>query len=414
MSDQIIINLMMLSPLVLHLVGLTIAIMMDPYVSRKHRGILLVITELILSLVLQGQLDYNLKLNANIPQRVVVDTYGYIIRPVVLALFFHVINDKSKIIIPVWILTGINSAVFIVSAFTGIAFSITPENTFDRGPLGYTCHIISLILIFVLLIQTIREKNRGGIAGSFIPIANVFLIVGSVAVDYFFGRLDSPVSFLTIAMCSVAVFYYIWLHLQFVREHEEDLRAQQRIRIMISQIQPHFMFNTLSTIQALCRIDPEKAFETTEKFGTYLRNNIESLNKSELIPLRKELEHTKIYADIEMIRFPKIRVEYYIEDEDFSVPTLTIQPLVENAIRHGVRGRNDGRVIVATRKVNGFHEIMIRDNGKGFDADNIDELEASHIGLRNVRDRIESMCDGEMEIESHPDRGTTITLAIPG
>ena len=414
MSDQIIINLMMLSPLVLHLVGLTIAIMMDPYVSRKHRGILLVITELILSLVLQGQLDYNLKLNANIPQRVVVDTYGYIIRPVVLALFFHVINDKSKIIIPVWILTGINSAVFIVSAFTGVAFSITPENTFDRGPLGYTCHIISLILIFVLLIQTIREKNRGGIAGSFIPIANVFLIVGSVAVDYFFGRLDSPVSFLTIAMCSAAVFYYIWLHLQFVREHEEDLRAQQRIRIMISQIQPHFMFNTLSTIQALCRIDPEKAFETTEKFGTYLRNNIESLNKSELIPLRKELEHTKIYADIEMIRFPKIRVEYYIEDEDFSVPTLTIQPLVENAIRHGVRGRNDGRVIVATRKVNGFHEIMIRDNGKGFDADNIDELEASHIGLRNVRDRIESMCDGEMEIESHPDRGTTITLAIPG
>ena len=414
MSDQIIINLMMLSPLVLHLVGLTIAIMMDPYVSRKHRGILLVITELILSLVLQGQLDYNLKLNANIPQRVVVDTYGYIIRPVVLALFFHVINDKSKIIIPVWILTGINSAVFIVSAFTGVAFSITPENTFDRGPLGYTCHIISLILILVLLIQTIREKNRGGIAGSFIPIANVFLIVGSVAVDYFFGRLDSPVSFLTIAMCSAAVFYYIWLHLQFVREHEEDLRAQQRIRIMISQIQPHFMFNTLSTIQALCRIDPEKAFETTEKFGTYLRNNIESLNKSELIPLRKELEHTKIYADIEMIRFPKIRVEYYIEDEDFSVPTLTIQPLVENAIRHGVRGRNDGRVIVATRKVNGFHEIMIRDNGKGFDADNIDELEASHIGLRNVRDRIESMCDGEMEIESHPDRGTTITLAIPG
>ncbi len=414
MSDQIIINLMMLSPLVLHLVGLTIAIMMDPYVSRKHRGILLVITELILSLVLQGQLDYNLKLNANIPQRVVVDTYGYIIRPVVLALFFHVINDKSKIIIPVWILTGINSAVFIVSAFTGVAFSITPENTFDRGPLGYTCHIISLILIFVLLIQTIREKNRGGIAGSFIPIANVFLIVGSVAVDYFFGRLDSPVSFLTIAMCSAAVFYYIWLHLQFVREHEEDLRAQQRIRIMISQIQPHFMFNTLSTIQALCRIDPEKAFETTEKFGTYLRNNIESLNKSELIPLRKELEHTKIYADIEMIRFPKIRVEYYIEDEDFSVPTLTIQPLVENAIRHGVRGRNDGRVIVATRKVNGFHEIMIRDNGKGFDADNIDELEASHIGLRNVRDRIESMCNGEMEIESHPDRGTTITLAIPG
>ncbi|MBQ6360655.1 MAG: histidine kinase [Lachnospiraceae bacterium] len=413
MSDQIILNLMMLSPLVLHLIGLTIAIMVDPYVSRKHRGILLVITELILSLVLQGQLDYNLKLHANIQQRVVVDTYGYIMRPIVLALFFHVSNDKSRNTVPVWILVGINTIVFLVSAFTGIAFSITPQNTFQRGPLGYTCHIISIVLLFALLFQTIREKSRDGVSGSFIPTMNVLLVVGSIFADYHFGRLDTPVSFLTIAMCSAAVFYYVWLHLRFVREHEEDLRAQQRIRIMISQIQPHFMFNTLSTIQALCRIDPEKAFETTEKFGTYLRNNIESLNKSELIPLRKELEHTKIYADIEMIRFPRIRVEYYIEDEDFNLPTLTIQPLVENAIRHGVRGRNDGRVIVATRKVDGFHEVMIRDNGKGFNAENIDELEASHIGLRNVRDRIESMCDGEMEIESYPDRGTTITLAIP-
>lgn len=413
MSDQIILNLMMLSPLVLHLIGLTIAIMVDPYVSRKHRGILLVITELILSLVLQGQLDYNLKLHANIQQRVVVDTYGYIMRPVVLALFFHVSNDKSRNTVPVWILVGINTIVFLVSAFTGIAFSITPQNTFQRGPLGYTCHIISIVLLFALLFQTIREKSRDGVSGSFIPTMNVLLVVGSIIADHYFGRMDTPVSFLTIAMCSTAVFYYVWLHLQFVREHEEDLRAQQRIRIMISQIQPHFMFNTLSTIQALCRIDPGKAFETTEKFGTYLRNNIESLNKSELIPLRKELEHTKIYADIEMIRFPRIRVEYYIEDEDFNLPILTIQPLVENAIRHGVRGRNDGRVIVATRKVDGFHEVMIRDNGKGFNAENIDELEASHIGLRNVRDRIESMCDGEMEIESYPDRGTTITLAIP-
>ncbi len=404
---------MMLAPLVLHLVGLTIAIMVDPYVNRRHRGILLVITELILSLVLQGQLDYDLKIRTSPLERTIVDTYGYIMRPVVIALFFHVVNDKEKKNIPVWILVGINAVVFLVSTFTGIAFYIDAENHFVRGPLGYSCHIISLALIMELLVETLRERNKSGLSGSFIPILNVFLIVVSVVLDFRLGYVDVPVSFLTITMCSAVVFYYVWLHLQYVREHEDDLKAQQRIRIMISQIQPHFMFNTLSTIQALCRIDPDKAFDTTEKFGTYLRNNIESLNKSDLIPLRKELEHTKIYADIEMIRFPKIRVEYYIEDEDFKVPTLTIQPLVENAIRHGIRGRSDGLVVVATRKVPGFHEIMIRDNGKGFAIENIDELEDSHIGLRNVRDRIESMCDGEMEIKSSPDHGTTITLAIP-
>ena len=413
MSETMILNLMMLAPLVLHLVGLTIAIMVDPYVSRRHRGILLVITELILSLVLQGQLEYDLQIRSNILHRTMISTYGYVMRPVVIALFLHVVNDEGKKNYSAWILVTINALIYIVSLFTGIAFYISEENHFVRGPLGYTCHIISLVLILKMLIDTIRNRNKSGFSGAFIPILNVMLIIVSVGLDYKFGYLDIPVSFLTITMCSAVVFYYVWLHMQYVREHEDDLKAQQRIRIMISQIQPHFIFNTLSTIQALCRIDPDKAFDTTEKFGTYLRNNIESLNKSDLIPLRKELEHTKIYADIEMIRFPKIRVEYYIEDEDFKVPTLTIQPLVENAIRHGIRGRSDGLVVVATRKVPGFHEIMIRDNGKGFAIENIDELEDSHIGLRNVRDRIESMCDGEMEIKSSPDHGTTITLAIP-
>ena len=97
--------------------------------------------------------------------------------------------------------------------------------------------------------------------------------------------------------------YYIWLHLQFVREHENDLKAQQRIQIMMSQIQPHFMYNTLATIQALCLSDPQKAFDTTALFSAYLRDNIDSLSKSDLIPVHKELQHTKIYTDIEMIRY---------------------------------------------------------------------------------------------------------------
>ena len=106
---------------------------------------------------------------------------------------------------------------------------------------------------------------------------------------------------------------------------------------MMSQIQPHFLYNTLATIRALCCVDAEKAGEMTEKFGEYLRQNLDSLGNTGLIPFRKELEHTRIYADIEMVCFENLRVEYDIQDDAFALPPLTLQPIVENAFTHGFR-----------------------------------------------------------------------------
>ncbi|MBR1747789.1 MAG: histidine kinase, partial [Clostridia bacterium] len=215
------------------------------------------------------------------------------------------------------------------------------------------------------------------------------------------------------AIVSSTVFFYIWLHLQFVRKHEKALQAEQRIQIMMSQIQPHFLYNTLSTIQALCRIDPEKAFVITEKFGAYLRSNIDFLSSPNLIPLRKELEHTRIYAEIEMTRFPNISVTYDVEEEDFPIPALTIQPLVENAIRHGVRVCQKGKVSVRVYREGDFRMIVISDNGKGFDINQVQDSGKAHIGIQNVRERIEKMCGGRMEIESVIGEGTTIRLILP-
>ena len=182
---------------------------------------------------------------------------------------------------------------------------------------------------------------------------------------------------------------------------------------MMSRIQPHFLYNTLSSIQALCRIDPEKAFDVTEKFGTYLRSNIDSLDRPDLIPFANELEHTRVYSEIEMIRFPNVRVDYDVTDAAFSVPALTMQPLVENAIRHCVRIRKEGVVAVSSRKTDLCHEIVISDNGKGFDTRLLKTAGGTHIGVRNVRERIEKMCGGTLTVESIPDKGTTVTIRIP-
>lgn len=181
----------------------------------------------------------------------------------------------------------------------------------------------------------------------------------------------------------------------------------------MSQIQPHFLYNTLVTIQGLCLTDPEKAFDTISSFGAYLRQNLDSLDQPKLIPFQKELEHTKVYAEIEMLRFPSIKVKYDIRDTEFDLPALTVQPLVENAIRHGVRIREEGVVLVTAYREPDHHAIEIRDNGTGFDAASLETAEGKHIGLRNVRDRIEQMCRGSVIIDSRINEGTVVTIRLP-
>ena len=219
------------------------------------------------------------------------------------------------------------------------------------------------------------------------------------------------IAFLTIAIVVSSVFYYIWLHIQFVREHERDLMTAQRVQIMMTQIQPHFLFNALNTIRALYAKDSPLADRTLEDFSAYLRQNLETLSQTELIPIAKELEHTRLYADIETLRFPNICVEYRIEDRQFRIPALTIQPLVENAIRHGVRSREDGLVTVSTVREAGAHRITVRDNGVGFDPKH--QQDESHIGLQNVKERVERMCGGTVIVESEMGAGTVVTLLIP-
>ena len=224
---------------------------------------------------------------------------------------------------------------------------------------------------------------------------------------------QQPVSFLTIAAVVSSVFYYIWLHLQFVREHEQDLVAAQRIQIMMTQIQPHFLFNVLNTIRALYNKDASLADRTLEDFSTYLRQNLESLSRTDRIPVSRELAHTRLYVRIELLRFPDVHVEYIIEDECFTIPALSIQPLVENAIRHGVRGRKDGRVTISSVLNDGFHRIIVQDNGIGFDTETLESINESHVGIRNVQNRIERMCGGRMILESEIGNGTRVTLLIP-
>ncbi len=409
MSIQAVI--LILAPLGLQLFGMSFAVLTDRYLQKKHRRDLLIIAALLLCLVAQNLLETRLMQGDHVFARTLTAIAGYSIRPLVLLLFLRIVSPQNSHWLG-WLLVGINAAVHLTALFSPICFTITADNSFCRGPLGYTCHGISMLLLLNLMSLTIREYRHDRKQGLWIPLLNALLVVAAMAADTLL-TVSLPISFLTVTMVSCCVFYYVWLHQQFVRRHERDLMAEQRIQIMMTQIQPHFLYNTLSTIQALCAIDPAKAVEITGKFSSYLRQNLNTLEFPGLISFEKELEHTRSYADIEMVRFPNIRVEYAIEDSGFSVPPLTVQPIVENAIRHGVRIREEGIIRVSAYQTEEGHEILISDNGVGFDVQTLGQNEGTHIGLKNVKERIETMCGGSVTVESRIDEGTRVTICIP-
>jgi len=441
MSDIVILEIIIYFALILQITGLAFAVFIDPYISKKHSTVILINTAISTLLVIQNYWDTVFSADPSTKmKRIAIGVVGYCIRPVIIVMWLYLVKKKQKMIFA-WVLVAINTLIHLTAFYTDICFSVNPDNSFRRGPLGYTCHIISGILLLYLLwlsgdafIDLVGQNERYdympelkkdwkyemaryryGLEG-LIPVWCVIVIAVAVVIDSKVYSSNIPITFLTIAIIGCNIFYYIWIHINFVREHEGDILEHQRIQIMVSQIQPHFLYNTLSTIQALCHSDPDKAADTVEKFGTYLRQNIDSLNETDLIPFSKELEHTKVYVDIEQIRFPSIKVDYDIDavkDEDFEIPPLTIQPMVENAIRYGVRSKKEGRILVKAVKEEDFYRITIQDNGVGFDLDNPFGQGGTHIGILNVKQRIENQCKGTFDISSKPGEGTTVNIRVP-
>ena len=395
------------------LIGLMITILNDPYIRHRHKRTLLLIIGLCISLILQNYIEDTLAAGqTRWLARTISSIYGYAARPAVIVLVYSLLAPKKRFP-AAWALVGINALVHMTSLFSHLCFWIDEGNHWHGGPLRYCCLYVSVVLLVYMLYLSVHEHRHMQVRETIIPILTVVTILVSIWMDGQAKEGSQPIAYLTVAMSFSCVFYYIWLHLQFVRDHEEDLKAQQRIRIMMSQIQPHFLYNTLSTIQVLCHTDPEKAAEITGNFSSYLRRNLSSLDEPGLIPFEKELEHTKTYVQIEETRFPNIHVNYDIQDSDFFLPSLTLQPMVENAIRHGVRIRDEGIIEVITLRLGSCHELVIRDNGVGFDAEAVKTADRSHVGLRNVQNRIESMCGGTMLIDSRIGEGTTIIIRIP-
>ena len=189
--------------------------------------------------------------------------------------------------------------------------------------------------------------------------------------------------------------------------------AESRISTMMSQIRPHFIYNTLGSIEQLCEIDPQKAGELVHNFAKYLRGNFGELDNPKPILMSQEMEHVRHYISIENVRFPDMTFSFELRSNDFHIPALTIQPIVENAIKHGLMKLPKGGTIrVVSYETDSHYCVRVEDDGAGFDTKELLE-DRKHVGIRNIRERLAAMVGGKLEIESTVGVGTKVLITIP-
>ena len=191
--------------------------------------------------------------------------------------------------------------------------------------------------------------------------------------------------------------------------------TESKMKVMMSQMQPHFIYNALSTIRVLIKKAPDRAYQMVLDFADYLRFNINAMSDVSIIPFEKELEHIKAYAKIEGERFrDRLEIIYDIREASFSVPPLSVQPFVENAVKHGVYPNpSGGRVRIASFADEENYIITVEDNGVGFDTSILSEGEDKGVGISNATERLKLLLQAEVSIDSEPGNGTAVTIKIP-
>jgi hypothetical protein len=268
----------------------------------------------------------------------------------------------------------------------------------------YIGSVLPLISYVVDAIMTYLGLWRGGVISIY-----VFIALFAVAMVIVLRIIPSNIN----AVAKAKELELQRSRLEAEKNMVEAELKESRISIMLSQIQPHFIYNTLGTIERMCLKDPKMAFDLVRNFSLYLRGNFSELDSVTPIRFAEELKHIEYYVNIEKVRFPDMNIEYDVETTGFVLPALSVQPLVENAIKHGLmRLETGGTVRIHSYETPTHFCVEVTDDGVGFNADApIDEKK--HVGLRNIRGRLKAMVDGKLILESKPGAGTKAVIMIP-
>ena len=319
-------------------------------------------------------------------------------------------------------------AVYFLLVISGLInnafFFVTPDRQSHRGS-WYPLMLLPLIAIILLNLIALFKRRKLLSRKVYLSFLIALLPITLTILVQLFVDV-----FLLMAICyalfSLATYGFI-LTDQIDRDrrqqrelflHEQEIArkqcqiANERANVMVLQMRPHFIYNTLSSVYCLCDQDPKKAQNVLMDFTVYLRKNFTSIASTDPIPFSSELEHTRAYLAVEQAQYEdSLTVEYDTPHTFFRVPALTLQPIVENSVKHGRDPNADPlHIFIQTRETDSGSEIIVMDNGRGFDPD---ETAIPGIALENIRQRLEMMCDGSMTIKPREGGGTVVTVTIP-
>ncbi len=302
----------------------------------------------------------------------------------------------------------INLVFQLVCVFTDWMIIVDENNVYSHGALygayiGLYALVIAIVVIELFIYgNKFRKQNRA----SLIYIV-LFVVAGIMVQELSNGEFRT--SYISLAIGVALLFIH---NVEFYQLETDDMLHKQRIKVMLAQIQPHFIYNALSAISGIDGV-PEKAQDAITDFSRFLRENLDSLTGSDLVPFERELSHIEKYVALEQLRFgDRVKVNFDIKNKDFLLPPLTVQMLVENAIKHGITKKYEGGTVnITTEKADNTVVITVQDDGVGFDAEKI--VDKKHIGIRSIKNRLIDFVGGTLKIESKIGLGTTATVIIP-
>ena len=335
----------------------------------------------------------------------------------VLLLFIYMLNyvnltnkNKKMLSIVNYSLYGAFVALDIINIFTRIFFTAV-DGEYLRASTMFFSQIYQFIMFAIVFIVTTFNKDlviREKIA---FALYCLLPLIAIILQNIFKGY---AIAYASIIFAIEILFFFVNVQKNIQLANEQEKNKEAQIKVMMSQIQPHFIYNSLSSISTLITIDPERAQSALDDFTEYLRRNLSSLTETNLISFEDELRHIQTYVSLEKVRFnDRLNVKYDIQVTNFKVPPLSIQPLVENAIKHGILKKIEGgTVTISTHQTNNAYLVEIIDDGVGFNIDDVDFTTNKHIGLNNIRHRIKSMSGGNIAIESELGKGTRVVVTF--
>ena len=332
----------------------------------------------------------------------------------------HFLQSSKKLaVITVFSLGILDGALLILPVATKIYF-------YDTWIWWIGIQVLANLILTVCLIWEcfrIKSQNNWLCIGAILPLLAFDVDAVMTHLAFWQGGLASKYVFMLLFAATMVVVLRIVprginaaAKAKALETEKKVLNAQlteSRISTMMSQIRPHFIYNTLGSIEQLCVIDPEKAGELVHNFAKYLRGNFGELDNPRPIQMSQEMEHVHYYVSIEKVRFPDMTFTFEMNSVDFFLPALSIQPIVENAIKHGLMKLEKGGTIRVVSYVTDSHYcVLVEDDGVGFDTAVLQE-DRAHMGIRNIQERLKAMVNGTLEIESTVGTGTKALIKIP-